>query len=539
METLSLFLLKSIVVSGLLTAWYLLGLRDTRLHKYNRFFLLTTMFASLTVPFFHFQLFTISRTIAGSLAPVALFIQPAGDAGNTLPVVQAAQPQLHWQAIIAIIAAGVSLTLLIILSTRIFKVLMMRTQYTVARYEGINLVLTDSPRAPFTFLKYVFWNKELPLQDEIGQLIFKHELTHIEQGHTYDKLACQVLTCIFWFNPFYWIIQKELNIVHEFVADEHAVNNRDTEAFAMMLLRSYNNGSYLVPQHYFFSSTTRRRLAMLQNGATPSYASLRRVMVIPLITAAIILFSFGCRNRAAGDIAPAKKKIIVLLDAGHGGPDVGAHSGGYMEKDICLKYARRIKELSTAYNVDVQLTRSDDQYMALPNRVAISDKVQPDVFISLHINDEPGKEKEKGDFDIYISGENPQAKESSNYSSAIFLAMAQDGIIPGVSDTSGHGHPVGCACDACIHAASENAKISALGKESYYVLKHARVPVLVMLLGNIKDQEEMQQLTDNSRTDALCNAILKGIVDGATEKDGIAGNTLSTLLGQPGGKTCR
>ena len=262
-------------------------------------------------------------------------------------------------------------------------------------------------------------------------------------------------------------------------------------------------------------------------------------MVIPLITAAIILFSFGCRNRAAGDIAPAKKKIIVLLDAGHGGPDVGAHSGGYMEKDICLKYARRIKELSTAYNVDVQLTRSDDQYMALPNRVAISDKVQPDVFISLHINDEPGKEKEKGDFDIYISGENPQAKESSNYSSAIFLAMAQDGIIPGVSDTSGHGHPVGCACDACIHAASENAKISALGKESYYVLKHARVPVLVMLLGNIKDQEEMQQLTDNSRTDALCNAILKGIVDGATEKDGIAGNTLSTLLGQPGGKTCR
>ena len=159
METLSLFLLKSIVVSGLLTAWYLLGLRDTRLHKYNRFFLLTTMFASLTVPFFHFQLFTISRTIAGSLAPVALFIQPAGDAGNTLPVVQAAQPQLHWQAIIAIIAAGVSLTLLIILSTRIFKVLMMRTQYTVARYEGINLELTDSPRAPFTFLKYVFWNK--------------------------------------------------------------------------------------------------------------------------------------------------------------------------------------------------------------------------------------------------------------------------------------------------------------------------------------------------------------------------------------------
>ena len=55
----------------------------------------------------------------------------------------------------------------------------------------------------------------------------------------------------------------------------------------------------------------------------------------------------------------------------------------------------------------------------------------------------------------------------------------------------------------------------------------------------VRYQDEMQQLTDNSRSDALCNAILKGIVEGATEKDGITGNTLSILLGQPGGKTCR
>src|SRR6185369_14934409 len=98
------------------------------------------------------------------------------------------------------------------------------------------------------------------MQGEMGQLIFRHELTHIEQGHTYDKLVCQVLTCIFWFNPFYWIIQKELNIVHEFLADEQAVTNRDTETFAMMLLQPHNNGSYLVPQHHFFSSTVKRRL---------------------------------------------------------------------------------------------------------------------------------------------------------------------------------------------------------------------------------------------------------------------------------------
>ncbi len=540
METLSLFLLKSIVVSGLLTTWYLLGLRGRRLHQYNRFFLLSILFFSLAIPLLHFHLFNISRGLTGGLAPVARFIQPDSDLGVNLPVVQqSVQTQFDWQAIAGIIATGISLVLLIVLLVRILKVRRMCRQYTVTQLEGVNLVLTDSPKAPFTFLKYVFWNKSIPLQDEIGQLIFRHELTHIEQGHTYDKLACQVLTCIFWFNPFYWIIQKELNIVHEFVADEHAVADRDTEAFAMMLLRSYNNGSYLVPEQHFFSSSVKRRLAMLQNAAKPSHASLRRFMAVPLIVGTILLFSFGCRTGMVSGIVPAKKTIFVLLDAAHGGLDAGAQYGGYREKDICLKYAKRIKELSPAYNVDVRLIRDDDRYVVLSKRVAISDKIHPDVFLSLHVGDEPGKEKEKGDFDIYISGQNARATQSSNYSNGIFEAMAQDGIIPGAAMTSNHVHSPGCTCDSCKATALGNAKMKATENESFYVLKHVQVPGMLMVLGNIKNQEGMRQLTDDNRVDVLCNAVLKGIVEGATVQEDFASNPLNFLPVTPAQSRCR
>ncbi len=544
MEALILFLSKSIVISGLLTAWYLLGLCGRRLHQYNRFFLLSILFASLTIPILHFQLFNISRPVVGGLAPVARFIQASGDFGGGSNAVQVtAHTQSDWLAIVALAVGGISLTLLMILSVRVFKVLRMCRQYAVTQLEGINLVLTDSPRAPFTFLRYIFWNRSMPLQDEIGELIFRHELTHLKQGHTYDKLVCQALTCIFWFNPFYWIIQKELNIVHEFVADENAIDGRDTGAFAIMLLRSYNNGSYLVPQHHFFASTTKRRLAMLQNAAKPSYASLRRFMAVPFIAGIILLFSFGCNNTAAVDIVPAKKKIVLLLDAGHGGQDAGAHAGGYIEKDICLKYAKRLKELASAYNIDVQLTRDDDRYMVLANRVALSNKIHPDAFISLHVGDEPGNEQEKGDFDICVSGENGHAMEAGKYSSSIFLAMAQNGIIPGISIPPVHVHTPGCNCGSCVsqRAAQDaaNAKISATEKEGIYVLKHVQVPGMMVILGNIRNQVEMRQLTTASRLDAVCNAVLKGIVAGAKVQDSFTSDPLNILPAGKGDGTCR
>jgi N-acetylmuramoyl-L-alanine amidase len=523
MATLSLFLWKSLVVSGLLTAWYMLGLRGKRLHQYNRFFLLLTLAASVTVPLLHFQLFTLPAADATGLAPVSLLVAAANH-DNTAIAQQASQAQISWQTIVAAAVGVVSVILLLILSIRILKVRNMWKQYAITQHEDVNLVLTDSPKAPFTFLKYLFWNKSIPLQDEVGKLIFKHELAHIKQGHTYDKLACQVLTCIFWFNPFYWLIQKELSILHEFIADEHAVTDRDTGAFATMLLHSYNKGSYLAPQHYFFSSGVKRRLIMLQNAAKPSFATLRQVIAMPLLAGAVLLFSFGSKSNT-GQVDPAKNRIVLLLDAGHGGNDAGQQAGGYTEKEIALRYAKRIKQLAPAYNIEVQLTRDNDENLPSAKRMAMMYKAHPNLLISLHIADEPGTQPAKGDFDIYIAGQNVHAAQSSKYGSAILAAMAQNSVIPGFSFALKNEQP------KCGSNTAQNVAAFAKEKEEVYILQQAQVPGMVMVLGNIKNKAGMQQLADDDKLDALCNAVLKGIVDGATKKDGVAANTINLWQG--------
>jgi N-acetylmuramoyl-L-alanine amidase len=87
----------------------------------------------------------------------------------------------------------------------------------------------------------------------------------------------------------------------------------------------------------------------------------------------------GVRPRSGG-------KPLVVIDAGHGGKDVGAISvdGGY-EKTVTLAIARETARLlERAGKVRVKLTRADDRFIPLGGRVAIARAARADLFISIH-----------------------------------------------------------------------------------------------------------------------------------------------------------
>ena len=74
----------------------------------------------------------------------------------------------------------------------------------------------------------------------------------------------------------------------------------------------------------------------------------------------------------------------VVVDPGHGGPQEGALSpSGYQEKTLSLEMATRLKEaLEKALDADVLLTREEDVQLGLADRVALSNRLKPDLFIS-------------------------------------------------------------------------------------------------------------------------------------------------------------
>ena len=82
------------------------------------------------------------------------------------------------------------------------------------------------------------------------------------------------------------------------------------------------------------------------------------------------------------------KKIIIIIDPGHGGKDSGAI--GYYdlkEKDISLKLGLEILNLNSKQNLlEIYLTRTTDTLISLHNRSKLAKAIKPDLFISLHLN---------------------------------------------------------------------------------------------------------------------------------------------------------
>ena len=78
----------------------------------------------------------------------------------------------------------------------------------------------------------------------------------------------------------------------------------------------------------------------------------------------------------------------VVIDAGHGGKDPGAVSGGLKEKDIALKIALKTGAYISDHYPDVKVlyTRKDDRFIELHRRAQIANEAQADLFISIHCN---------------------------------------------------------------------------------------------------------------------------------------------------------
>jgi hypothetical protein len=161
------------------------------------------------------------------------------------------------------------------------------------RFDFIETALDD---APFSFFRNLFWRKGLPIEDETGQRMLKHELTHIEQLHSYDKLFIGFTTFLFWMNPFFWVIRKELEVVHEFIADEEAVAGDDAAVLAEMLLKThYHSNSLSVGQSFFYSSI-KRRIIMLTSSKKVSYSYARRLFILPVAIGILVLSSFTIKD---------------------------------------------------------------------------------------------------------------------------------------------------------------------------------------------------------------------------------------------------
>ena len=289
MLSLFIYILKAILVSGILLGYYWIGLRNTRFHYYNRFYLVGAVLLSLVIPLLDLQWFKFSTPESVSVQQAVQFIYQSEG-------VVSGEQGLTWHQFLGLSIAIISAVLLTLFVLSIMKVYLIKSKGKVTVMERFDFIETALDDAPFSFFRNLFWRKGLPIEDETGQRMLKHELTHIEQLHSYDKLFIGFTTFLFWMNPFFWVIRKELEVVHEFIADEEAVAGDDAAVLAEMLLKThYHSNSLSVGQSFFYSSI-KRRIIMLTSSKKVSYSYARRLFILPVAIGILVLSSFTIKD---------------------------------------------------------------------------------------------------------------------------------------------------------------------------------------------------------------------------------------------------
>jgi TonB-dependent SusC/RagA subfamily outer membrane receptor len=308
-QTILLYLLKTILVSSIFVTYYWFALRNKKFHYYNRFYLLTASIISLIIPLLNFNWFSIEEPVLYGSSEVLQFVLPLKTATTTTTY------QYSWMDYALVISFIVTMALVIILFIQILKVQILKKKSVVTPMDGFDFIHTKEENAPFSFLNNLFWKETISLQDEGGQQIFKHEITHIQQKHTWDRIYCQIVASLFWMNPINWIIQKELMTIHEFIADEEAVGNENVEIFAKMLLQTHYGNHFLNPTHQFFYSSIKRRIIMLSTSKHINYSYARRLMVLPILVIAVGLVSIKVHatERIANKVASLKAVVFQVI----------------------------------------------------------------------------------------------------------------------------------------------------------------------------------------------------------------------------------
>ena len=425
MIALAYYLLKVIICSGILFSYYHFALRNKLFHQWNRFYLLATIVLSLSIPCLQFNIWTSSNENA--VANIQL-LKAVYSADEYVAEINTSGTNLSMEQWSVIIYSCVSIVVLIVFILALVRIRSIVRSHLVMLIDDIRFVNTEEKDAPFSFLNYVFWNKQIELNSPSGEHIFQHELVHVREKHSFDKIFLQVILIGYWCNPFFWLIRKELQMIHEFIADKNSVGQSDAHAFAAMILQATYPKHYTYLTNQFFQSSIKRRLTMLTKKHNPKISYISRVLALPLFAFIIFAFTVKAIPGARESIAKLEKEITVVIDAGHGGK-TGARVENFVEDDLVLQIAKTIKSINTNDKIKVLLTRENENIIDLKERVEFTRKNNADLFISLHVNmNDPAQDVSNpstGGLEVIIPTKNPSyQKQSEIFGSALVKELS-------------------------------------------------------------------------------------------------------------------
>ena len=223
---------------------------------------------------------------------------------------------------------------------------------------------------------------------------------------------------------------------------------------------------------------------------------------------------------------------LIVVDAGHGGKDPGAVGPNRTrEKDVTLKMAKYLAEqLRKELKCEVRLTRSDDRYLKLRDRTSYANKVDADLFISLHAN--ANKNRNAYGLETYFLNlaKNNQAaevaarengttlEEVSHLEAILFDLMANAKI----NESSRLATEVQQALVSGLKPHYSDIKDLGVRQGPFHVLLGATMPSVLVETAFISNHREEKRLNSSDYQKRVASAIVRGVKSYAATLEQVA-----------------
>ncbi|MBO7167440.1 MAG: M56 family metallopeptidase [Bacteroidaceae bacterium] len=183
---------------------------------------------------------------------------------------------------------------------------------------GNTVVIHAGDFAPYSFLHYIFINASD--YETLRRPILAHEQAHIRLCHTFDLLLFEVVKAIQWFNPFVYLLGRDLKAVHEYEADNAVLNfGIDAKTYQLLLVTKAVGGRLQTVCNNLSHHSLKKRIKMMQKNESNRWL-MGKVLVLPALMAlAVVAFAKPKTTIDDGD-----KRNTTTLTTGDGTAYVSA-----------------------------------------------------------------------------------------------------------------------------------------------------------------------------------------------------------------------
>ncbi|MCX7546967.1 M56 family metallopeptidase [Xanthomarina sp. F1114] len=264
-------------------------LKKQTFFNWNRAYLLITAALSFILPTIKVEMFknivpqqyiiTLPEVVIGKQNPIVLdevLIEGAN---------QASSFSWSWMYLFYMGSAFA----LMIFVFKIIKISQLIINNQKHRESNLQIVNLENSRDAFSFFNYIFIGKQL--ENEERETIFKHELVHVKQKHSFDMLFFEILRILFWFNPLIYMYQNRISVVHEFIADAEAVKHNKQQYYQNLLSQVFQAKRVSFINPFFKESLIKKRIVMLQKSKSKQVQLVRYALLIPMVFGMLVYSS--------------------------------------------------------------------------------------------------------------------------------------------------------------------------------------------------------------------------------------------------------